>query len=122
MGAFKVRALIVSMGGLQLGADVKLTRGAANRLDLEAGDTFYLPDETAIINGADGRMRLPRAGTSALGTTNTMATANDGDIRLGYKAGSAQIGFVVNGTALVFSVPITGNGGALVCTVNPAGG
>ena len=121
MGAFKVRALIVSMGGLQLGKDVKLTRGAANRLDLAAGDTFYLP-ATSIINGVDGRVRLPRAGTSALGTTNTMATANDGDIRLGYKAGSAQIGFVINGTALIFSVPITGNGGALVCTVNPAGG
>ena len=120
--AFKVRALIVSMGGLQLGKDVNLNRGAANRLDLGSGDTFYLPDETAIINAADGRVRLPRAGTSALGTTNTMATANDGDIRLGYKAGSAQLGFVVNGTALVFSVPITGNGGALVCTVNPAGG
>ncbi len=120
MGAFKIRALTVSMGPIQLGADVKLSRGAANRLDLEAGDTFYLPD-TAIINAADGRLRLPGAGTAELGLTN-MSTTNLGDIRLGYKAGSAQLGFVVNGTALVFSVPINGNGGALVCTVNPAGG
>ena len=120
MGAFKVRALVVSMGGLQLGADVKLTRGAANRLDLATGDTFYLPSG-AIINAADGRARLPRSGTAALGLTQ-LATANDGDFRLGYVGGSAQIGVVINGTALVFSVPITGNGGALVCTVNPAGG
>src|SRR3990170_4651082 len=105
MGAFKVRALVVSMGGVQFGADVKLTRGAANRLDLATGDTFYLPSG-AIINGADGRVRLPRAGTSALGTTNGhLAVANDGDFRLGYVGGSAQIGVVINGTAVVLSFP-----------------
>ena len=120
MGAFKVRALVVSMGGIQIGADVKLTRGAANRLDLTTGDTFYLP-AGAAINAAAGSMHLPGAGTAALGLTN-MATANLGDVRLGYVGGSAQLGFVVNGTALVFSVPIAGNGGSLVCTVNPAGG
>lgn len=120
MAAFKIRALTVSMGPIQLGADVKLSRGAANRLDLEAGDTLYLPSGAAV-NAADGSLRVPGAGTAALGLTN-MSTTNLGDVRLGYKAGSAQIGFVVNGTALVFSVPIVGNGGALVCTVNPAGG
>lgn len=120
MGAFKVRALVVSMGGVQFGADVKLTRGAANRLDLTTGDTFYLPSG-AIIDGADGRVRLPRAGTSALGLTQ-LATANDGDFRLGYVGGSAQIGVVINGTALVLSFPISGNGGTPIVTVNPAGG
>ncbi len=118
MGAFKVRALVVSMGGLQLGKDVKITRGAANRMDLDAGDTFYLPD-TAIIDASDGNLRVPE-GTVELGTTN-MPLAQSGEIRVGYKAGSAQFGFVVNGTALVFSVPIAGNGGALVCTRDPAG-
>lgn len=121
MGAFKVRALVVSMGGIQLGADVNLSRGDTNRLDLAAGDTFYLP-ATAVINAADGRLRLPGAGTSALGTTNTMATANPGDIRLGYNAGSAQLGFVIGGTAIVWSVAVTGNGANPVCTINPAGG
>ncbi len=116
--AFKVRALIVSMGGIQLGKDVKITRGAANRMDLEAGDTFYLPD-TAIIDASDGNLRVPE-GTAALGTTN-MPLAQSGEVRVGYKAGSAQIGFVINGTAVVLSIPIAGNGGAPVATVDPAG-
>ena len=108
------------MGGIQLGADVRLSRGAANRLDLATGDTFYLTSG-AIINAADGRARLPRAGTAALGLTQ-LATANDGDVRLGYVGGSAQVGFVINGTAVVLSFPIASNGGTPVCTVNPAGG
>lgn len=118
MGAFKVRALIVSMGGLQLGKDVKITRGAADRMDLDAGDTFYLPN-TAIIDASDGNLRVPE-GTLELGTIN-MPLAQSGEIRVGFKDGSAQLGFVVNGTALVFSVPISGQGGALVCVKNPAG-
>ncbi len=124
--AFKVRALIVSMGGLQLGKDFKIVRTAANTAGPVSGDTFNIPSGAflvaasgGIINASAGDLRVPE-GTVALGTTN-MSTSSDGYIRVGYKAGSAQIGFVINGTAVVLSIPITGNGGAPVCTVDPAG-
>jgi len=113
MGAFKVRALIVSMGGIQLGADVKITRGAANRADLAAGDTFYLP-AGAQIAAASGSLQGP-ANAGTLGLTEMNVNLNGG-IYTGYKAGSAQFGFVINGTALVFSVPIHGEGAPFACT------
>ena len=117
MGAFKVRALVVSMGGVQFGADVKLSRGAANRLDLATGDTLYLP-AGAGVNASAGSLQVPQiAGSLALSVMN--ANAN-GAIYVGQRAGSAQFGFIINGTAIVFSTPITGQGGAPVCTVGPA--
>lgn len=114
--AFKVRALIVSMGGIQLGKDVKITRGAANRADLEAGDTLYLED--ARLDASAGSIQVKQiAGSLAL---SVMDANKNGGVYVGQRAGSAQFGFVINGTAVVFSVPIHGQGGAAVCTVGPA--
>lgn len=77
MATFKVRALLVSMGPVQIN-DVSLTRTSADVLQLGSGDTFRIPTGTGIT-GTEARLIIPHA-TALAGTA---FPASNGEIMIG---------------------------------------
>ena len=110
MGIEKVRRRLAVRGSLVFGAagDVGLQRKSANLLETLSGDALDLSS------------REIRIGTviAALGTTTHLPTTKEGLLRVGFSGGSAQLGFVLNGTAFVLEGT---TGGAVTMRVNPAG-
>jgi hypothetical protein len=94
-------------GTLTLGADVVLSRGAANRLDLASGDSLNLVSGSIQQNTTT---RLTSAGLfqAADGAIGGPAYAFSGDLTTGmYRIGASQIGFSAGGTKR-FEVTTTG--------------
>lgn len=91
--AFKVRALIVSMGGLQL-QDVSLKRTSANVMQLGTGDTLRIATGTGV-SGTEARIVIPHA-TALAGTA---FIASNGEIMIG-RTHASTINFLcrLNGT------------------------
>ena len=110
MGVEKVRRRFAVRGSLVFGAagDAGFQRKSANTIETLSGDILDLAD------------RELRGGTisAALGTTSNLPTTKAGLIRLGFSAGTAQLGFVLNGTSYVMEGT---TGGAVTMRVNPAG-
>ena len=80
MATFKVKALLVSMGPIQLGADVRLSRPEADVLQMGDGDTLRIASGTGVT-GTQAFLAIPHS-TALAGTTN-VASAGNGGIMVG---------------------------------------
>lgn len=140
MGIQKLRQDAVAMGKLYFGseADVGLERSAAGIVQV-LGSNGAAPGTIAVgviqgatlttatltsptVNGGtlnmqDGRVRVGTV-VGALGTTSVLPTNVPGLIRVGHSVGTAQLGFVHNGTTFVLEGTADG---AVTMRVNPAG-
>ena len=99
MSVFKIRERLAVAGTVTLGGDAVISRGAADRLDLGAGDSLNIPSGNMSIaggtlNAASGTTLIAN-GTATLGTA---LTAN-GVIKIGTQGGTPAFGFQHNGTA-----------------------
>jgi hypothetical protein len=94
-------------GTLTLGADVVLSRGAANRLDLASGDSLNLVSGSVQQN-ATTRLTSTGLFQAADGAFGGPAYAFSSDLTTGmYRIGASQIGFSAGGTKR-FEVTTTG--------------
>lgn len=71
------------------------------------------------INLAASRLRVPYQGTSVGTASPGFGTANTGQQLVGFLAGSAQIGWVINGT--VYTMQWAAAGGTPIVVANAAG-
>ena len=122
MSVYKIRNSLAVRGSVTIGSDTVLSRGAADRLDLAAGDTlrliggtldlgtdFQIARSAANVAGpasgdtwdmTAGQMLVPN-GTAALATADFGAV--NGRFRAHAEGGTLQVGIRINGTVFALS-------------------
>lgn len=72
MGVSKIGGRLSIKGSVTIGGDVVLSRGAANRLDLAAGDTFRIATDGALQFGSDVNLSRGAADRLDLASGDTL--------------------------------------------------
>lgn len=111
MSVHKIRRNLAVAGNLFLGsaADAGLARSAAGTIRPLGSNGLA----GGTIDVSAGKLQVPH--TAGALTNAAMGTAGNGNIRVGYNGNVVQLGFVVNGSAIILQA--TAGTGAVTAAV-----